>query len=92
MSRKRASAQSAPWARPSKSEATASSPTATAVLTRQAEDRVAQGVVLGAGEHEEGDVGDAHDAVDEGEGEGQARRTPRARRARRAAAPPSRRT
>ena len=33
MSRKRASAQSAPWARPSKSEAAASSATATAVLT-----------------------------------------------------------
>ena len=35
----------------------------------QAQDRVAQRVVLGAGEHEEGDVGAAHHAVDQGEGE-----------------------
>ena len=35
----------------------------------EAEHRVAQGVVVGAGEHEEGDVGDAEGAVGEGEDE-----------------------
>ena len=71
MSRKRASAQSAPWARPSNSEAVASSPTATGGAGGQPEDRVAQRVVLGAGEHEERDLGAAHDAVDQREGERQ---------------------
>ncbi len=37
----------------------------------QPEDRVAQRVVLGAGEHEEGDLGAAHDPVDQREGKGQ---------------------
>ncbi len=69
MSRKSASAQSAPWARPSKSEAATQQRDGERGAAGEPEHRVAQGVVVGAGEHEEADVGDAEDA--EGEGEGQ---------------------
>ena len=46
-------------------------PTATAVLAARPEHRVAQAVVVGAGEHEEADVGDPDDAVGEGEDQGE---------------------
>ena len=69
MSRKIASAQSAPWASPSNIEAVASSDDRHRGADREPDHRVAQGVVVGAGEHEEGDVGDPEDAEREREGE-----------------------
>ena len=71
MSRKRASAQSAPWASAVEERGGGQQGHRDRGADGQAEHRVAQAVVVGAGEHEETDVGDPHGPVGECEDEGE---------------------